>query len=134
MNLKINPKLLKYFKQSIFVIVISFVVFISGYGLICLNRQPKINYNDTIIEKSIMDGIIVGVIDDELEETDPLKQYIVNIKIDDEIYTINDQDLYNKFLYNNVKSELFIVYNRLTILKKDKPPVLLERTIFSIFE
>lgn len=134
MKLKINPKIINIFKQSLFVIIVSIVVFIGCYGLITLSRKPKIDYNQTIVEKSIMNGVIIGIIDDELKETDPSKQYIVNIKIDGENYSVNNKKLYEEFLYENIRSELFVVYNRLTILKKDQPPTLIERTIFSIFE
>lgn len=131
---KINPRIIRLLKQIVFIIVVSLFVFGGCYGCIMLSRKTKINYTHTFIEKSIMNGTIIGVIDDELEENDPSKQFIVNIKIDGETYSINNQQLYDEFLYKGVKSELFVVYNRLTIKKKDQPPTLIERTIFSIFE
>lgn len=131
---KLNPRLIILLKQFLFVIVVSLFVFGACYGCIMLSRKSHIDYEHTFIEKCIMNGVIIGVIDDELEDNDPSKQFIVNIKIDGENYAINNQELYEEFLYKGVKNELFVVYNRLTIKKKDQPPTLIERTIFSIFE
>lgn len=44
-----------------------------------LNRLIK---HDTYLQKSVMLGELVGTIDDELDDRDPKKEYIIIIEID----------------------------------------------------
>lgn len=98
-----------------------------------LNRLIK---HDTYLQKSVMLGELVGTIDDELDDRDPKKEYIIIIEIDYQWFFVNNKSLYDDFLYNNKRTELFIVYDKIVQQEENdtRPPILVERSIFSVFQ
>lgn len=121
-----------------FIILMLFII-----GLLSLFRYlrrpavPTIDNEDVVVETNVVLGDIISakLIDYPIDINAHQEKYYIIVRIEGQLFTIDNEDLYNGFLYHNKRTELFLVYDKLIKDKNDpEKQIRVERTIYSIFE
>lgn len=124
------------FKKVVFILILISIVFITFHIIKELRHMDIVDRleSDSIeIETNVIVGDLVSarlILDDDHS---PETRYYVNVRIEGQIFTINDEMLYNEFLHDGKLTELFVVYDKVGKNKNDEK-IRIERTIYSIFK
>lgn len=114
-----------------------FCVGIVVFFRFCVKNNDIKTEENAVIETNVVLGEIISAkqINYKRDIDDVTAKYYLIVRIEGQLFTIDNKDLYNAFLYRNKTTQLFLVYDKLIPDKKDETKqIRIERVIYSIFK
>lgn len=131
----------KSFVKNVIYFIILMLFIIGLLSLFRYLRRPAVptidDDTDVVVETNVVLGDIISakLINYPIDINVHQEKYYIIVRIEGQLFTIDNEDLYNGFLYRNKRTELFLVYDKLIKDKNDpEKQIRVERTIYSIFE